>query len=60
MASKDEKKWMEWHSKKMMMLGALVFVAGFVRSLGYDWAMVLMVVGALVFIKGLLKKAMVK
>lgn len=60
MASKDENKWMEWHSKKMMLGGALVFVAGLMRYMGYDWAVVLMAVGALVFIKGLLKKAMMK
>lgn len=55
---KDNKEWMQWHAKKMMMAGALVFIAGLLRNLGYDWSIVLMVVGALIFIKGLMKKMM--
>jgi len=56
--AKNDKEWMQWHAKKMMLAGALVFIAGLLRSMGYDWSIVLMVVGALVFIKGLVKKIM--
>ena len=59
MPSKEkEKEWMQWHAKKMMLFGALVFIAGLLRSMGYDWSVVLMVVGAIVFIKGLIKMKM--
>ncbi len=59
MAAKDtSKEWMQWHAKKMMLFGALVFIAGLLRSMGYDWSVVLMVVGAIVFIKGLIKMKM--
>lgn len=59
MVAKDSsKEWMHCHAKKMMLFGALLFVAGLVRSMGYDWSVVLMVVGALLFLKGLVKKMM--
>ena len=58
MAEKKDKEWMQWHAKKMMLGGALIFIAGLVKSMGYDWPVVLMVVGALLFIKGLIKKMM--
>lgn len=56
--SKDKKEWMEWHAKKMMMLGALLFIVGLLRNMGYDWSVVLMIIGALIFVKGLIKKMM--
>ena len=55
---KDNKQWMEWHAKKMMLGGALVFIVGLLRYWGYDWSVVLMIIGALIFLKGLMKKMM--
>jgi len=40
-------------AKKKMMMGAFLFLAGFLLFLGYTWDMVLMAVGALMVLKGL-------
>jgi|GEM_PF-5448015 len=45
------------YSKKKMWIGVLLFLAGLILYMGYDWAMVFMVIGLLMFVKSLLMKA---
>ncbi|MBI2542562.1 MAG: hypothetical protein HYW24_00020 [Candidatus Aenigmarchaeota archaeon] len=57
MAEKDMYAfWMKTAPKRVMMLGAILFLIGLLRNLGYDWNIVLMAVGALLFLKGLVLK----
>jgi hypothetical protein len=45
-------------AKKKMMMGALLFLAGFLLFLGYTWDIVLMAVGALIVLKSLFLRGM--
>ena len=52
----EQQMWIEWHSKKMILGGALIFIAGLLLYMGFDVSVVLMVIGVLIFLKGLMKK----
>lgn len=46
-----------YFAKKKMMMGAFLFLAGFLLFLGYTWDIVLMAVGALMVLKSLFLRA---